>query len=87
MTLPKKLYKTTVIIWSKYDPTDRFELDDLAIEAMSGEFYCSEQHSECVDDAEDFPDTEFFGIDGEDDEPVEDENEGPPSSTRSDMDD
>ena len=92
MSLPKKLYKTTVTIWSRYDPTDKYELDDLATEAMSGEFYCAGMNSELVVDVEDFPDTEFFGVEGDDEDGHSDdglphEDDGPPSSTRSNMDD
>lgn len=63
--LPDKLYKTTIVIWSEYDPTNNIEIDDLARDAMSGESYCSKQKSEYVDPRTD-PDwdgTDFFGYD------------------------
>ena len=34
-----KLYKTTIVIISDYDPTYRGEIDELARDAVSGESY------------------------------------------------
>ncbi len=68
MKLPKKLYKSTIVIWTDYNP-DTVELEDLAREAQRGDAYCSKNVSAEVDPRTD-PDwdgTEFFGID-EDDE-------------------
>jgi hypothetical protein len=62
--MPKKLYKTTIIIWSEYDPTFKIEVDELARDAMSGESYCSKQDTEEIEDPTKDPDwdgTEFFG--------------------------
>lgn len=87
MALPKKLYKTTVVIWSTFDPTDKYELDELGREAMEGQFYCSSQEAECITDMDEFPETEFFDLDGGEEFGDDDEIEGPPSSTRSDKDD
>lgn len=72
--VPKKLWKTTIIVWSEDDPSE-FELEDLAREAVSGGAYCSKQIAEEIDDPAGDPDwdgTEFFGIDEpeEDDEPI-----------------
>lgn len=64
MAKPKFLYKTTIVIWSEYDPTNTMEIDDLARDAMTGESYCSQQTSERVTDVTQFPETEFFD-DGE----------------------
>lgn len=44
-----KLYKTTIVIISDYDPTYAVEIDDLARDAISGESYCTEQTTEAVD--------------------------------------
>ena len=44
-----KLYKTTIVIISDYDPTYRVEIDELARDAISGESYCTEQSTEEVD--------------------------------------
>ena len=57
--MAKQLWKTTIIIWTDYDPSE-FEIDDLAREAMSGDGYCSEQNTELVTDEAQFPQTEFF---------------------------
>jgi hypothetical protein len=70
----KKLYKTTVVIWSEYDPKGT-ELEDLAHDATEGESYCSSQKTVLVRDPEKDPDwdgTEFFqdGEIGEDEEGV-----------------
>ncbi len=62
--MKKPLYKTTIVIWSEYDPTDEVELDDLAREAVSGDAYCSKMRALKVDDPPKDPDwdgTEFFG--------------------------
>lgn len=68
----KPLYKTTIVIWSEYDPTDEVELEDLARAATSGDAYCSKQESVKVEDPATDPawdNTEFF------DDPTEDEEE------------
>ncbi len=44
-----KLYKTTIVIISDYDPTYLMEIDELARDAVSGESYCTEQSTEEVD--------------------------------------
>jgi hypothetical protein len=62
-----KLYKTTVVVWSTYDPTE-FELSDLARDAEQGGSYCSSFISVLLQDAESDPDwdgTEFFAPDEE----------------------
>ena len=60
------LYKTTIVIWSEYNPAEaKIEIDYLARDAMQGESYCSKQVSEFVTDPEADPDwdgTEFFGV-------------------------
>jgi hypothetical protein len=56
------LYKTTVVIWSKVNPSD-LELSDLAYEADKGNAYCSKYVSEKIANPEEDPDwddTEFF---------------------------
>lgn len=56
------LFKTTIVIWSEYNPQER-ELDDLARDATSGESYCSRFHVEQVADPKSDPawdGTEFF---------------------------
>lgn len=61
----KPLYKTTIVIWSEDDPTNKMELSELAREAESGDAYCSNMHSVRVTDPEvdlDWDGTEFFGI-------------------------
>lgn len=41
------LWKTTLEIWSDFDPTD-VEIDTLAHEAMRGDAYCNRTHHERV---------------------------------------
>jgi hypothetical protein len=53
-----KLYKSTVIIWSEFDP-NTVELSDLAQEAETGVAYCSSQMTVLVDDPK--TDPEFGG--------------------------
>lgn len=59
--LPHGLYKTTIVIWSEYDPQD-VELEDLARDATSGEAFCDKQKTVFITDQGKFPDTEFFGV-------------------------
>lgn len=59
----RPLYKTTIVIWSEYDPTGCSELVDLAGEATSGDAYCSKSETERIPDPSKDPDwdgTEFF---------------------------
>lgn len=61
--MAKNLYKTTVVIWSDFDPSN-VEIDDLAQEAIKGESYCSVRRDVFVKDTDidpDWDDTEFFG--------------------------
>lgn len=58
----RPLYKTTIVIWSEYDPTG-LELSELAEEAEEGGNYCSRFDSKYVQDPGADPDwdgTEFF---------------------------
>lgn len=60
----KPLYKTSVVIWTTYDPTG-VELEDLGRDATSGESYCSKLSSVLVPKPSDDPDgddgmEEFF---------------------------
>ena len=70
----KALYKSTLIIWTEYDPLALdLELTDLAHQAESGDAYCSSMTSALVAEPEKGPDwdgTEFFDLwdDEEDDE-------------------
>jgi hypothetical protein len=62
MSKAKNLFKTTIVIWSEFDP-QMVELEDLAIEAASGEAYCSQMRAEAISNPETDPDwdgTEFF---------------------------
>lgn len=61
---PKKLFKTTIVIWSEFDPTFKLELNELAQEAMNGNAYCSRMEAVAINDPTNDPDwdgTEFFG--------------------------
>lgn len=63
------LWKTSVVIWTDYDPRGR-ELEDLAREATSGDAYCSKQQAVEVSDPagdDDWDGTEFFGVEDEED--------------------
>ena len=64
------MFKTTIVIWSEFDPSD-MELTDLGWEASSGDAYASVFKIESIDKPEADPDwdgTEFFGIHEPDDE-------------------
>lgn len=66
-----KLYKTTIVIWSQFDPdASGIELSELASDAESGESYCSKLESHVVEDAKadaDWDGTEFFDCSEHDD--------------------
>ena len=58
-----KLFKTTLVIWTDYDPTD-VRMSDLARDAESGDSYCSVNKMELIEDVQKDPHwdgTEFFG--------------------------
>lgn len=70
MGLMKTLYKTTIVIWSEYNPVTS-ELSDLARDAEVGDSYCSKMDWERIEDPEQDPDwdgTEFFNPLDNDDE-------------------
>lgn len=56
-----KLWKTEIVIWSKYNPQE-VELEDLAREATYGSAYCSKQRSRFIETEydDDWDYTEFF---------------------------
>lgn len=67
---PPPLFKTTVVIWSREDPSGIGEPDEhlsmLAREAEVGSSYCSRETTERIEDPASDPDwdgTEFFGED------------------------
>jgi len=73
----KPLYKSTVIIWTTYDPA-QLELTELAHQAENGDASCSSMKCALVADPEKDPDwdgTEFF--DAEDDEDFGDQCSSP----------
>lgn len=64
----KPLFKTTIVIWSDFDPS-HCDIECMAHEATQGEAYCSASHVERVEDPskdKDWDNTEFF--DSPDDE-------------------
>lgn len=61
MQLPDALYKTTIVIWTDWEP-DYTEIDELAHAAVYGDAFCSETETEYVTDKNQFPNTEFFGV-------------------------
>lgn len=67
-----QLYKTTIVILSDYDPTNRVEIDVLAQEAMYGAAYCIEKST--VPAATEDIDSgvrDFFNMDEDGDEDTE----------------
>lgn len=50
--MAKKLWKTTIVIWSDYDPSCH-SLESLAREAILGDAYCSYMNREFVEDIHD----------------------------------
>jgi hypothetical protein len=75
-----KLYKSTVVIWTTYDPAE-LELTELARQAENGDASCSSMKCVLVADPEMDPDwdgTDFFDI--EDDEDIGDQCSSPDDS-------
>lgn len=61
-----KLYKTTIIIFSEFDPSG-MTLEDLAREADQGDALCESQKTQVTDiNDKDLGNSEFFGVPGED---------------------
>jgi len=61
------LWKTTIVIWTEYDP-QQSELADLCRDAVEGEAYCSKSNSVLLPEPEGDPDwdgTEFFNVDND----------------------
>lgn len=50
----RPLYKTTIVIWTDWDPSD-FEVDDLANQAVDGPAYCSKQETTKIEDPDSDP--------------------------------
>jgi len=74
----KSLYKTVIVIWSELDPTDNYNLVDIASEASDGVMYCSKMSSKRIEDPnadKDWDDTEFFDDDYDDHDKEGDEYE------------
>ena len=50
------MYKTTIVIWSKFDPTD-YDIEDLAREALAeSDAFCSSVDKDFIDVLEEDPD-------------------------------
>ena len=73
------LWKTTIVIWTEYDP-QQSELADLCRDAVEGEAYCSKVDSVWLPDPEGDPDwdgTEFFNPEDEENLEIHLEDEEP----------
>jgi len=51
----KGLWKSTIVIWSNFDPSET-DIEDLAREALAGDVHCSQHKVEFVDDLDSDPD-------------------------------
>jgi hypothetical protein len=59
----KELWKTTIVIWSDFDPQD-YTAEELGRESMHGDAHCSSMKTKYVKDVKsdsDWDETEFFG--------------------------
>lgn len=60
----KALYKTTIVIWSKEDPTEKYELESIARQATNGKLYCSIMYAKKISNPKKDPDwfdgSDFF---------------------------
>ena len=50
-----KLYKTTVVVWSKIEPDPEMDLETLGRKAGTGRAYCSRWKTQLVEDVESDP--------------------------------
>jgi hypothetical protein len=78
--MSKKLYKSTIVVWSQFDPQRKeMDIDELADIATSGEAYCSSYETVRVEELQDDPDydgSEFFdAMEVESDEDLEEESD------------
>jgi len=51
----KGLWKSTIVIWSAFDPSET-DIEDLSREALVGDAHCSEHKVEFIDDLDSDPD-------------------------------
>jgi len=65
--LPTKLYKSTIVIWTEYEPS-LVDLEVLGRDATSGDAFCEQHDVDEITDQDEFPDTDFFGHDEEQDD-------------------
>jgi len=67
----KGLWKSTIVIWSAFDPSET-DIEDLSREALAGDAHCSEHKVEFIDDLDSDPDWDGSdfpeGLGGEDEE-------------------
>lgn len=59
MSRPAKLYRTTLVIWSEFDP-QHVDNADLGRESDEGAAWCEQRTTIAVLDPEEFPATDFF---------------------------
>jgi hypothetical protein len=66
-----KLFKTTIVIWSEYDPSELdLELSELARQAENGDAYCASMTCAPIPEPEKDPawdGTDFFDVEGDED--------------------
>ncbi len=63
MNAPRKLWKTSIVVWSEYDP-QKVPPGRLVVEAESGDAYMAVCHSELISgpyEQDDGPPESFFG--------------------------
>lgn len=73
-TESRKMWKTTIVIWSDVDPGGA-GIEEIASEATSGGYYCSRQRTQMVEDFTadpDWDDTEFFNLEAQESDDEED---------------
>jgi len=77
--MTKPLYKSTIVIWTQYDPSAlEIELPDVAYQAENGDAYCSKMDYVLVAEPEKdeaWDGTDFF--DSQDDDDVGDQCTSP----------
>ena len=60
--MSQTLYRTTLVIWTAFDPSG-MENTDLARESDSGDAFCASRETTPVTNPVEFPDTDFFDTD------------------------
>lgn len=63
MSNPRGLWKTTIVVWSDFDPRS-MESSELVRDGETGDSLIEESSTDFITDKSKWPDIDFFGDDG-----------------------